>query len=131
MCSWSGTLPVDEKKHYTEYRKMRKEEKPIKMWWFSTRLKQVVQEYYPADKDFIGSDDWFTRLVKANVISLRRKTRARKKKPSSARHQSIESPARTKEMDLSVKLSVNMDQTLLSSIVEDNKMYETKGTEEV
>lgn len=54
--------------------KMIKESKSFKRWCFNTRLTQLVQEHYPADKDFTG--------YQTHIIHKPIKTHTNQKSPS-------------------------------------------------
>ena len=56
---------------------MRKESKSIKRWCFNTRLTQLVQEHYRADKDF--------RRYQTHITYKPIKTHASQKQPSELR----------------------------------------------
>ena len=129
-------FPSMESKLHQEFLQLRKEGKSAKHWWFTSRARQFMQELHP-DKadDFKYSDRWFQRFCKRYGISLRRKTHTSQKAPSDLRKpiENFHAKLLRERKRGTYKLAdlANMDQTPLPFVLEDNKTYATKGSDEI
>ena len=80
---WTPALyPVMEDQLYYEFKKARAVGQRVKSWWFYTRGKQILAEMHPGNT-FKFSKNWFYWFQKRHNISLRQKTHAAQKDPSS------------------------------------------------
>ena len=130
----SAFFPRMEEALHHEYQELRREGKKVKRWWFDTRAKQLVTEFYPA-AEFECSNHWFRRFRLRYKISYRSETHVSQKAPAalasviSKFHCDLH---RVREDGVfSLKDIANMDQTPLPFVLNDRKTYDDTGATEV
>ena len=128
--------PLLEKELYKQFIEMRDTGKRVKRWWFNSKAKTMISEFYPDDDgEFKMSDRWFQGFCRRYRISFRRKTHAAQKSPSELRQKIEEFHASVirerKRGTYSLRDLANMDQTPLPFVLDDNKTYDKVGAKEV
>ena len=108
--------------------------KLVKRWWFNTRARQLVKDHYPG-KELKCSDQWFMRFCRRYGVALRRKTHTAQTDPKQL------APAITKFHSKLLRVRrrgvyqtkgfANMAQTPLPFVLDDEKTYADKGSNEV
>ena len=63
--------PLVEKKLKDEFLEKRTNGLAAKMWWFRSRAKELMREFYPEVDNFLYSDHWMSLFFKRSRISLR------------------------------------------------------------
>ncbi len=70
-----------EEQLHKEFRELRRKGAKVKVWWFKTRAKQILESTHPGN-DFKFSQGWFSRFKNRYKISFRRPTNTAQKPPS-------------------------------------------------
>ena len=79
-----------EKQLHVEFIQLRKEGKKIKHWWFTARMKQLMEELYPNKAEmFRYSDWWFRAFCRRYNVSLRSTTHVAQKSLEEAINEKI------------------------------------------
>ena len=134
--------PEMEQELYSEFMELRKKGLKIKVWWFRSRAKQLLDATHP-DHSFKFSEGWFTRFKTRFKISLRRPTNKAQQPPDEKEvavhdfHQKIRKIQSggigdgPKEERFTLSQIANMDQTLLPFSFTDGPTYDTTNASTV
>ena len=143
-------LPLAAKRVVVEFKLLRAKGCKISKLWLKKKIKEEVEACYGKEEagKFKASNNWFQRFKKRHNIAFRRKSNKKKSSASDGRetiqrfHRNLRKALKTRRSRNNAGLDgkhghwlpqnrYNIDQVPLPFIIDHDKTYEVKGSEQV